>query len=100
MRFALTASEQLLWSRISGRQLGVVFRRQVPLLGRFIADFCAPAVRLVIEVDGPYHPERIRADARRDSALMRAGYRVLRFDAESVLREPEAAVRRIRSELL
>jgi hypothetical protein len=63
MRFALTASEQLLWSRISARQLGVVFRRQVPLCGRFIADFCAPAVRLVVEVDGVYHAERLRRDA-------------------------------------
>ena len=99
MRAALTPSEQLLWSRISGRQLGVVFRRQVPLLGRFIADFCAPAARLVVEVDGGYHAERARADARRDAALGRAGYRVLRFEAELVLRDPDAVVARIRSAL-
>jgi very-short-patch-repair endonuclease len=73
MRAALTASEQLLWSHIRGRRLGVVFRRQVPLLGRFIADFLAPAERLVVEVDGAYHAERARADARRDAALARAG---------------------------
>ena len=96
MRFALTPSEQLLWSRISGRQLGVVFRRQVPLLGRFIADFYAPAVRLVVEVDGAYHAERARADARRDAVLVRAEYRILRFQAESVRCEPDAVVARIR----
>ncbi len=50
-----TSTEQLLWHRIRGRQLGAVLRRQVPLLGRFIADFYAPAQRLVIEVDGAYH---------------------------------------------
>ena len=42
MRFALTPSEQLLWCQLSGRKMGVVLRRQVPLLGRFIADFLAP----------------------------------------------------------
>ena len=62
----------LLWQRIRGRRLGVVVRRQVPRLGRFTADFLAPAQRLVIEVDGAYHGERERVDARRDAALERA----------------------------
>src|SRR3954462_14011309 len=61
MRSSLTPSEQLLWARIRGRRLGVAFRRQVPLLGRFIADFLAPAERLVIELDGGHHAEQARA---------------------------------------
>ena len=97
MRAALTASEQLLWSHIRGRRLRVVFRRQVPLLGRFIADFLAPAERLVVEVDGAYHAERARADARRDAALARAGYRVFRVEAELVSRDTEAVLARIRA---
>jgi very-short-patch-repair endonuclease len=100
MRSSLTVSERLLWSRISARQLGVVFRRQVPLLGRFIADFAAPAERLVVEVDGPYHIERARADAKRDAVQVRAGYRVLRFEAEIVMREIESVVARIERELI
>jgi Protein of unknown function (DUF559) len=56
MRGSPTATEALLWDRIRGRQLGVLFRRQVPLLGRFIADFYAPARRLVIEVDARITP--------------------------------------------
>jgi very-short-patch-repair endonuclease len=99
MRVALTPSEQLLWSRLSGRKLGVVFRRQVPLLGRFIADFLAPARRLVVEVDGAYHERRARADAARDAVLKRAGYRVLRFEALLVEREIEAVLTRIRAHL-
>jgi Protein of unknown function (DUF559) len=50
----------------------VVFRWQVPLLGRFIADFLAPAERLVIEVDGGHHAEqagRMRAVRRSWLAL-------------------------------
>ena len=61
MRASLTPSEALLWARIRGCRLGPVFRRQVPLLGRFIADFLAPAERLVIEVDGGHHAEQARA---------------------------------------
>jgi len=60
LRASPTPSEQLLWAHIRGRRLGVVFRRQLPLLGRFIADFLAPAQRLVIEIDGGYHAERLR----------------------------------------
>ncbi|MEI9938503.1 MAG: DUF559 domain-containing protein [Pseudomonadota bacterium] len=84
MRGSPTATEELLWARIRGRRLGAVFRRQVPLLGRFIADFSAPAQRLVIEVDGAHHGERGGADARRDAALDRAGYRVIRIEASLV----------------
>ena len=99
MRRCATASEQCLWQAISGRKLGVSFRRQVPVAGRFVADFLAPSVRLVIEVDGGSHCGRERADARRDRALERAGYRVLHLEAELVLRDLPEAVRRIRAAL-
>jgi crossover junction endodeoxyribonuclease RuvC len=100
MRASLTPSEQLLWARIRGRRLGVVFRRQVPLLGRFIADFLAPAERLVVEVDGGHHAEQARADARRDAVLGRGGYRVLRLSAAQVVHDIEAAVASVREALL
>ena len=99
MRASLTLSEALLWARIRGRRLGVVIRRQVPLLGRFIVDFLAPAERLVIEVDGGHHAEQARADARRDAVLARAGYRVIRVDAALVTRDVEAAVALVRAAL-
>ena len=38
MRDAPTATEELFWALIRRRRLGVVFRRQAPLLRRFIAD--------------------------------------------------------------
>jgi very-short-patch-repair endonuclease len=88
----------LLWSRIRGYRLGVYFRRQVPI-GRYIVDFLAPAVRLVVEVDGGYHVERRAADERRDRKLAKQGYRVLRVDAELVRRRPDEAVARVRRAL-
>ncbi len=92
MRFALTPSEAALWRCLSGRRLGVQFRRQVVVAGRYIADFAAPAAMLIVEVDGGYHARRVAADARRDRVLRRAGWWVLRLPAELVLRAPERAV--------
>ena len=47
-RRVMTPSELRLWSALKSRQLGVQFRREVPLAGRYIVDFCAPSVRLVV----------------------------------------------------
>ena len=99
MRREPTRSEAALWAAISRGQLGVSFRRQVPLGNQYIADFVAPAVKLIIEVDGAYHRRRVTADARRTRVLGRLGYRVLRIDAELVLRELPAAVEAVREAL-
>jgi very-short-patch-repair endonuclease len=40
MRASPTRSEEALWRALSGSQLGVAFRRQVPF-GKFILDFLA-----------------------------------------------------------
>jgi very-short-patch-repair endonuclease len=98
LRSNLTQSEQVLWQAIRGKRLGIAFRRQV-VIDNAIVDFCAPSARLVVEVDGGYHDRRRRADRRRDRALAKAGYRVLRLEAESVLRELPAALARIRGAL-
>ncbi|HYP98773.1 MAG TPA: endonuclease domain-containing protein [Polyangiaceae bacterium] len=94
MRQAPTDSEARLWRALRASQLGVAFRRQVPLLG-FIADFYAPSLRLIVEVDGGYHARGAGADARRDRKLARAGYRVLRIDAAQVIQELPAAIAKI-----
>jgi len=82
-----------LWRLLRNAQLGVHFRRQVPLLGTCIVDSFAPGAKLVVEVDGRYHntPARRRADAHRDRRLSKAGLRVLRLTAELVLNQPELA---------
>jgi very-short-patch-repair endonuclease len=89
----------LLWRRLVNGKLGISFRRQAVIANRFIVDFLAPSVRLVVEVDGGYHRERGRADARRDEKLRRLGYRVLRLEAELVEREIERAVELVQVEL-
>ena len=77
-----TESERRLWQCLVSSKLGVAFRRQYVVGGR-IADFAAPSLRLVVEVDGSSHAGRARADARRDRELARLGWRVLRLGPRS-----------------
>jgi very-short-patch-repair endonuclease len=91
MRHHPTTSELVLWEYLKASQLGVGFRRQV-VVGAYIVDFLAPSVRLVVELDGGYHEERVRLDAARERRLVRSGYTVVRLDAGEVLREPLIAV--------
>ena len=76
LRKHMGAMEWKIWSRIRNRRLGVRFKRQEPV-GPFVVDFVCPAVRLVVEVDGPQHSKQV--DAARDRYLMDRGYRVLRL---------------------
>jgi very-short-patch-repair endonuclease len=98
-RRSLTESEARLWTALRARQLGPRFRRQVPLAGRYIADFCAPALRLVVEVDGGCHERKQQADRRRDAVSAELGYRVVRVAAELVMRDLGAAVAAVRAAL-
>jgi len=98
-RSSLTPSEAALWRLIRAGQTGVWFRRQVVVGERYIADFFAPQSRLVIEVDGAYHARRCSADVRRDRTLAKLGYRVLRLNAELILKHPDQALALIRAAL-
>jgi very-short-patch-repair endonuclease len=95
-RSALNFPEQLLWQALSGGKLGVYFRRQMVLAGRYVVDFVAPTVRLVVEIDGACHALRRTADVRRDEKLRRLGYRVLRLEARLVIHQLPVAIARVR----
>ncbi|HEY5961174.1 MAG TPA: DUF559 domain-containing protein [Polyangiaceae bacterium] len=77
-------TESMLWRQLSGKKLGVAFRRQVPVGGKYVADFLAPTARLIVEIDDRTHELKRTADARRDRDLNRLGYRVLRLPAALV----------------
>ena len=94
-RHNLTHSESALWQHISGSLLGIAFKRQVPL-DRYIVDFLAPSLHLIVEVDGLWHCRRGSLDARRDKKLTQLGYRILHLEATLVMQQPSVAVERIR----
>ena len=80
------------WISMPGKSAGL----REAAHNRFVVDYLAPSVRLVVEVDGKYHSRRVLADARRDRVLQRLGYRVLRLDAELVRYNLVEAVARVR----
>jgi very-short-patch-repair endonuclease len=94
MRFAPTRSEEWLWRRLSGSKTGFAFRRQL-VIGPYIVDFACTKVRLVVEVDGPYHEPRARPDARRDRELAKLGWFVLRIPDNRVFEDLDAVVESI-----
>ncbi len=79
LRRSPTATEQRLWRRLRlGQVEGIHFRRQ-HAIGPYSVDFCAPRIKLIIEVDGGQHLEQEAYDTQRTAYLAGKGYRVLRF---------------------
>ncbi|WP_183251245.1 endonuclease domain-containing protein [Brevundimonas basaltis] len=93
-----TMAEAAVWELLRDRRLGdLKFRRQMPV-GSYVADFCCPALKLIIELDGGVHRLRIDDDARRDAWLTAgAGFTVLRFENEAVLRNPAVVLDAVRA---
>jgi very-short-patch-repair endonuclease len=84
LRKRQTSAEVAMWRLLRDRRLdGVKFRRQHPI-GPFVVDFCCPASRLVIELDGMIHDELVEQDEERTRQLEASGYRVVRFRNEEV----------------
>lgn len=54
-------------------------------LGPFFADFLCRETRLVVELDGSSHDNRLVDDAKRDAYLRAQGYVVLRFQNTDVI---------------
>ncbi|MBE9047262.1 endonuclease domain-containing protein [Pleurocapsales cyanobacterium LEGE 10410] len=87
LRKNLTPAEAILWTALRNKQLeGLRFRRQHPV-GNFILDFYCPSRKLVVEVDGEIHKDRINYDRARSSKLAEYGYTVLRFSNERVMND-------------
>jgi very-short-patch-repair endonuclease len=90
-----TRAEGQLWRILRDRRLhGLKFRRQHPI-GPFVADFCCPMSRLVVELDGEVHEAMIEQDEERTRLLAASGYRVIRFRNDEVLNNSNDVLRRI-----
>lgn len=87
LRRTMTAPEVTLWQWLRTRPGGFKFRRQHPI-GRYVADFYCPTVRLAIEVDGEAHGRGAapQSDAQRDGWMEARGLRVMRVTANDVQR--------------
>lgn len=84
----------LLWSRLSRRQLGRQFHRRTPVFG-FLPAFWCPSVRLAVEVTDP--AANMTRLAIRDRWLSEQGVTVVRLSKLEVLTTPEACVQFIKA---
>jgi very-short-patch-repair endonuclease len=98
LRLNLTPPERRLWHRLRGNRLGVKFQRQV-VLAPYIADFAARSERLIIELDGDTHGDRVAYDAVRTRVLEDRRYRVIRFTNAEVMANLDGVLRAILIEL-
>ena len=79
LRKESTDAERVLWGLLRSRNLaGWKFRRQAPL-GRYIVDFVSFEGKLIVELDGSQHMDRVEYDEERTKWLQGEGFRVVRF---------------------
>jgi very-short-patch-repair endonuclease len=91
----MTDAERKLWQRLRQRQvLGLKFRSQAPF-GKYVVDFACLEKRLIIEIDGKQHKDRIEYDVKRTAWLKSQGFDVLRFWNTDVLQNMEGVLERI-----
>ncbi|MGV8058435.1 MAG: endonuclease domain-containing protein [Smithellaceae bacterium] len=102
LRRNMTKSEACLWKyALKAKQLkGYQFRRQRPVLN-YIADFICKELMLIIEIDGITHDTEVSLakDKRREEELTRAGFKMIRFTDEEVLRNISGVVTVIEEEI-
>ena len=73
---------------------GAGFRRQ-HAIGALILGFCAPRKKLVIEIDGSHHLDRVEYDSQRKEYLQDRGYRLLRLFNHQVMNQVEEVLHAI-----
>ena len=71
--------EQLFWNLLRNRRLfNYKFRRQFPI-EPYIADFACLELKLIIELDGGQHANRVNYDDQRSLFFEQRGFKVMRF---------------------
>ncbi|CAM3857921.1 endonuclease domain-containing protein [Rahnella bruchi] len=100
LRGNLTYPEFVLWQAIRCKTLGVKFRRQHGI-GRYIVDFYAPEISLVVELDGESHfsEKGMAADKIRTEFLCDSGMKVIRFTNLQVMQELPEILEHLRCEI-
>ena len=98
LRQSLTKTEKILWEYLRNRKLdGLKFRRQHPI-DKFIADFYCHEKKLVVELDGTVHEEKVNEDydKARTYELTGLGIKVIRFRNHEVENDIEMVLKQIR----
>jgi len=93
LRKNMTDAEKVLWMYLKVGIAGLKFRRQHPI-GLYIADFYCHKVKLIIEIDGSIHNEKLikEQDEIRQKDLENWGYTIIRFTNLQAMKQGEKVV--------
>ncbi len=86
LRREQTYAEKIFWNMVKGRKLGYDFHRQKPI-GNFIYDFFCFELKLVVEIDGITHLDRlvqIKDEVKADY-LAELDIKLLRFTDDDII---------------
>jgi very-short-patch-repair endonuclease len=89
LRKNATPAERTLWRLLS--RYRPAFTRQLSVDDLYIVDLANREAKLVIEVDGSKHNDRIAYDTQRTAYLESQGWRVVRLWNSDVLQNPQGA---------
>lgn len=101
LRAEMTKAEKILWSKIRRKQVSnAQFYRQKPI-GKYIADFYCPKLKIVIEIDGGHHYEdkNIVRDKLRNANFKQLGLTVLRFTNIDVVKNIDGVTQKISNQI-
>jgi very-short-patch-repair endonuclease len=79
LRHNQTDAETKLWQVLRTHQINNIHFRRQHAIGPYIVDFCAPSIKLIIELDGGQHLDQQEYDAERTAFFNEKGFQVLRF---------------------
>jgi type I site-specific restriction-modification system R (restriction) subunit/very-short-patch-repair endonuclease len=85
LRQAGNLSEVIFWNRVKNKQFkGYDFDRQ-KIIGNYIVDFYCTNCRVVVEIDGSSHDDKVEYDANRDAYLESLGLTVIHISVEDIM---------------
>jgi very-short-patch-repair endonuclease len=83
LRKNMTPCEMSFWIATKSSQLGVVVRRQMPILD-YVVDFYIKEIGLAIEIDGGIHNDNTLEDGMRQARIEKLGIQFIRFTNKQV----------------
>lgn len=107
LRINHTKAEKILWEYLRNRKLAnKKFNRQFPIRYNlnnkesfFIADFYCDEAKLIIEVDGEIHDDKIEQDKFRTIILNSLGIKVIRFTNNEIFSAIKVVLDEIKNNL-
>ena len=100
LRINQTDAERKIWRHLKNKQQNAFFHRQ-RVIGRYIVDFAAIDIGLIIEVDGSQHYTDVEneKDLKREEYLKSLGFKVIRFSNRDVLKNIEGVMEFVQSKI-